>query len=82
MDTSRYEAAMQELYTKAGIAYADIFDYQFAEKAIIFDRFYNFCQTNLTDHCKEADIQPALFFYNPDNRVNARAKQRNGYYLI
>jgi len=73
---------MQELYTKAGIAYADIFDYQFAEKAIIFDRFYNFCQTNLTDHCKEADIQPALFFYNPDNRVNARAKQRNGYYLI
>ncbi len=82
MELSRYEAAMQELYSKAGIAYSDIFDYQFADKAIIFDRFYNFCQTNLTDHCKEADIQPALFFYNPDGRVNARAKQRNGYYLI
>lgn len=73
---------MQELETNAGIPYGEIFDYRSAALGIIFDRYYSFCQTNLTDHSKEAAIQPSLFYFNPDQRVNARAKKRNGYFLI
>jgi hypothetical protein len=80
--STQFDQAMQELVDKAGIPYSDIFDYRHADKAIIFERFYDFCQTNLTGHTNEAEIQPALFFYNPDHRVNARAKQRNGYFLV
>ncbi len=77
-----FDSVMQELTDKAGVPYGDIFDFRAAEKSPIFERFYDFCQTNLTGHTTEADIQPARFYYNPDQRVNACAYERNGYFLI
>jgi hypothetical protein len=77
-----FDKAMQELIDKAGVPYGDIFDFRAADKSPVFERFYEFCQINLTGHTTEAEIQPALFYYHPDQRVNARAYQRNGYFLI
>jgi len=78
----RFDTAMREVEYNAGIPYSEIFDYRDGEKALLFDRYNSFCQTNLTGHSTEFEIQPALFYYSPDQRINARAKQRNGYFLI
>lgn len=77
-----FDQAMLELVNKAGVPYGDIFDFRAADKAPVFQRFYDFCQTNLTDHTREANIQPAMFYFNSDQRVNASAYQHNGYFLI
>jgi hypothetical protein len=82
MGTVRYKKAMTELHNLAGIPAEDIFDYGQSKIAVLFDRFYNFCQDNLTIHCTEYDIQPARFYFRDDTRVNARAGKKNNYYII
>nr|WP_294790460.1 hypothetical protein [uncultured Mucilaginibacter sp.] len=77
-----FDQAVNELVNQAGVPYGYIFDFRAADKASIFERFYDFCQTNLTGHTTEADIQPAMFYFNPNQGINARAYQQNGYFLI
>lgn len=78
----KYKEAIKILQTCAGIDFGELYDYDLNEKAIIFDRFYNFCQVNLTDHCGQYDIQPAMIYYSPEFAVNAKAYQKNNYFLI
>ncbi|WGQ09741.1 hypothetical protein QG516_24820 [Pedobacter gandavensis] len=77
-----YKQALKILQTSAGVDFGKLYDYDLNDKAIIFDRFYNFCQVNLTDHCTEYNIQPAMIYYSPEFGVNAKAYKKNNYFLI
>jgi len=82
MYNKRYNEFSNELVNTVGIPAYDIFDYQFSPIALLFDRFYNFCQDNLSFHCSEYDIQPAIFYYKNDKRVNAGAGKLSSFFLI
>ncbi|WP_316827428.1 hypothetical protein [Pedobacter miscanthi] len=77
-----YEEVCTELISKRVVPYADIFDFKDTPLEDLFEMFFTFCQTNLSEHCAEFDIQPARFVYTNDFDVNARAGYVDGYYII
>lgn len=77
-----YKDISNELITVAKISKEDIFDYDFSPLKSIFEQYFQFCQTNLSEHSNEHSIQPAKFYYVERNGVNAIAGVQNGYYII
>ena len=62
MSFSQYEEVVKILITRLGINYTEIYNYRGDRIELLFQRFFDFCQTNLTERCPYFDIQPALFF--------------------
>jgi hypothetical protein len=77
-----YKDISNELITNAKIAKEDIFEYDYSPLKEIFERYFQFCQTNLSEYSNEHNIQPAKFYYVERNGVNAIAGIRNSYYII
>ena len=77
-----YQEIIEDLETTAKIPIGDIFDYQYSPINEIYDRYFQFCQENLTEECDEYDIQPAKFYYRTEYGINARAGIQNGYSII
>lgn len=67
-----YEELTKELISNGVVEYADVFDYNEAPLKELFHDFYVFCQTNLSEHCGQHNIQPARFHYKNDYGINAR----------
>lgn len=77
-----YKDISNELITNAKIAKEDIFEYDYSPLKEIFERYFQFCQTNLSEYSNEHNIQPAKFYYVERNGVNAIAGVKNSYYII
>jgi|SRR5580658_3227734 hypothetical protein len=77
-----YKQISEELISKAGIPRGEIFDYEYSPYKAIFERFFQFCQQNLTECSQDYNIQPAKLYYREAYGVNARAGVQNGYYII
>lgn len=82
MENPAYKKHMKEIMDNAGVPYSEIFDYEDSKIAEIYDRFFNFCQTNLSGHSQEYDIQPAAFYFGNDFDVNAVAFSTGTHNLI
>ncbi len=77
-----YKEVVDELTINNVISEDDIFDYRSDEISEIYDRYFQYCQTCLTEYSNEHDFQPAkIFFYN-DYSVNAAANHIDTYYII
>lgn len=61
---------------------SEIYDYESSHLAPVYDRFFNFCQENLSGHSEEYDIQPAAFYFGTSYDVNAVAFSTGTYNLI
>lgn len=77
-----YNDIIEELKAKAQVPSGDIFEYDFSEIKDIYQRYFQFCQKNLTEECSDFDIQPAKFYYRSEYGINARAGLQNGYFII
>lgn len=77
-----YTDNVHELEHSAKIPFGDIFDYQDSPIIEIYERYFQFCQENLTTECNDYDIQPAKFYYRTEYGINARAGIQNGYSII
>ena len=60
----------------------NFFDYTAAPLERYYDSFFQMGQNFLDRQDLGLDISPARIFYNPDERVNACAYEKNGYSLI
>jgi hypothetical protein len=81
-DMYNYNDIASELVAKAGIDKTDIFDYSYSPLQFIFEQYFQFCQTNLSEYSHEYNIQPARFFYREAYDINASATIKNDYYII
>jgi hypothetical protein len=77
-----YTDNVHELEHSAKIPFGDIFDYQYSPMSEIYERYFQFCQENLTTKCNDYNIQPAKFYYRTEYGINARAGIQNGYSII
>lgn len=77
-----YTEIIDDLRARAQVLTGDIFEYEFSEISDIYERYFQFCQENLTEECDEFDIQPAKFYYRSEYGINARAGLQNGYFII
>lgn len=77
-----YTDIIDDLKDNAKVPIGDIFEYEFSEIKDIYQRYFQFCQENLTEECDEFDIQPAKFYYRTVYEINARAGLQNGYFII
>ena len=77
-----YTDNIHELEHSAKIPFGDIFDYRHSPISEIYERFFQFCQENLTNQCNEYNIQPAKFYFRTEYGINARAGVLNGYFII
>lgn len=77
-----YNDITKELIEKASIREEAIFDYQFSPYFEEYEKYFQYCQKNLSEYCGEYNIQPARFFYIDDLGINARAWVNEKYYLI
>jgi hypothetical protein len=66
----------------AKIPVSDVFDYEESPIKELYDKYFQFCQENLSEKCKEHAIQPAKFYYRNEYGINARAGMLNGYFII
>jgi hypothetical protein len=77
-----YTDNVHELEHSANIPFSDIFHYQDSPINEIYERYFQFCQENLTTECDDYNIQPAKFYYRTEYGINARAGVQNGYSII
>lgn len=77
-----YLKIIEELREKAKVHSDDIFEYQFSSLSEVFERYFQFCQENLSEESSEYKIQPAKFYYRNQYEVNARAVVQNDYFII
>lgn len=77
-----YSDIIEELKANAQVPSGDIFEYDFSEIKEIYQRYFQFCQENLTEECSDFEIQPAKFYYRSEYGINARAGLQNGYFII
>ncbi|SDJ97982.1 hypothetical protein SAMN04487898_105202 [Pedobacter sp. ok626] len=77
-----YDEVCKELMAKKIISFADIYDFSETPLENYFENFFTFCQTNLSERCKEYDIQPARFIYTNDYNINAKASFPEGFNII
>jgi len=60
----------------------EIFEYGDSELREQFEKFFQFCQTHLSEECNSFNIQPALFYYTTFYSLNAIAAKVQNSYLI
>lgn len=77
-----YQKNIKELNELAKIPVTDIFDYTDSRIKLLYEKYFQFCQENLSEKCVEYAIQPAKFYYRSEFGVNARAGLLNGYFVI
>ncbi|MBT1695921.1 hypothetical protein KK083_03470 [Fulvivirgaceae bacterium PWU4] len=77
-----YRDNIAELTDKAKIDISDIFDYESSPIKELYEKYFQFCQENLAEHCNDFNISPAKFYYRPEFGINARAGRVNGYFVI
>lgn len=77
-----YEENIEVLSQSAGIPLNDIFDFEYSPIKQIYERYFQFCQENLSEECAEYDIRPARFYFRAVYGINARAGKHNGYSII
>jgi hypothetical protein len=58
------------------------YDYTLDDSFVLIEKYFQFCQTNLSEVNKEYLIQPARFYIKNEPSVNAIATLRNDYYVI
>jgi hypothetical protein len=64
---------MGKLINAAGVPFSNINDFETSPLPEIFDRSFNFCQVNLTDHSQEYQKQSAAFYFGNSYKANAVA---------
>lgn len=77
-----YQKNIKELNELAKIPVTDFFDYTDSRIKLLYEKYFQFCQENLSEKCVEYAIQPAKFYYRSEFGVNARAGLLNGYFVI
>ena len=77
-----YLKSGQELIDNGIIRKEDLFDYSYSPNKAIYEQFYQFCQTNLTEEWTEKNIQPAIFYFHNHNSFNAFALKYKNYNVI
>ena len=71
---------IRELIQKEGIP--DAFDYTINDPYGEVEKYFQFCQENLSEECEEYDIQPAKIYIRADPRVNAGATRTKSHSII
>jgi len=77
-----YEEICEELIAKNAVKFEDVYNFTEMPLEKLFEHFFQFCQTNLSERCKEYDIQPARFIYTNSYEINARARFPEGFNII
>jgi hypothetical protein len=77
-----YTEIIDDLIAKAQVPSGDIFEYEFSQISDVYERYFQFCQENLTEECDEFGIQPAKLYYRTEYGINARAGLQNSYFII
>ena len=60
----------------------DVYDFMLSPNNEIYEQYFQFCQENLRNYCKEYDIQPSFFYFREDLTVNAHAIVSESNYVI
>lgn len=60
----------------------DIYDYSKDDLKIIFERYFQYCQTALCENSQEYNIQPSTFYFRNDFSVNAAAGKIQDHYIV
>src|SRR5690349_2805193 len=85
MPIYNYQAITDELVVNNVTPKNDIFFFEESPIAPVFAHYFQFCQENLSERCKEYNIQPAKFYFRNEFSVNASAGKTpapNEYYII
>jgi hypothetical protein len=77
-----YKQNMEELVSKTGLPSQMVFDYSGQELFHTYQRFYDFCQENLSNTYSKFNIAPAKFFYVKDSQINAWYSRIKDYRVI
>ncbi|MNK40340.1 hypothetical protein D3C87_589870 [compost metagenome] len=77
-----YGEICKEIIAKNAVSYGDIYDFSETPLEKLFEEFFTFCQTNLSERCKEYDIQPSRFIYTNSYNIEARARFVKGFNII
>jgi hypothetical protein len=77
-----YSKTIQELKDHALIPVGDIYEFESARIAPIYERYYQFCQENLEEKSNEYNIQPSRFYFRNKFGINAQAGYQNGIYIV
>ena len=75
-----HKANIIELSQKDGIK--DYFDYTTNDPHGVVEKYFQFCQENLSEECGEYDIQPARIYIRRDEAVNGYATRTDYHSII
>ncbi|MBN2836160.1 MAG: hypothetical protein JXR48_14470 [Candidatus Delongbacteria bacterium] len=76
-----YKKTVDLLLNEAGISSNEIYDFTDTPGEEEFRNNLDFCQEALERH-KNYGIVPSTFYYRDNNSIDARAKKKNGHYLV
>ncbi|WP_461791447.1 hypothetical protein [Pedobacter sp.] len=77
-----YNALTNNLVSNGTIPQADIYDYSNDELAIIFERYFQYCQKALSENSQDYGIQPSTLYFRNDFSVNAAAGKIQDHYIV
>lgn len=77
-----YNEIVKEIVSDGRIDSTEIFNFEFAPQKQIYEKFFHFCQENLSEKCTQYDIHPARFVFRNSLEVNARAGKCGKFNLI
>lgn len=77
-----YYDIVGELTKKGIVIKEDIYDFIDSPNSDTYEKYFQFCQENLSEQCTDYNIQPAKFFFRESFEVNARAGLLNNYFVI
>lgn len=77
-----YKTLTNQLVTARIIPQDDIYDYTKDELSTVFERYFQYCQTALTENSQDYNIQPSTFYYRNDFTVNAAAGKVSDHYIV
>ena len=82
MATYEYYDIVGELIREKVISKEDVYDFEDSPRSFTYEKYFQFCQVNLSERCQDYNIQPAKFYFKEDLRVNANASFVKDHFVV